>query len=424
MNDEYLKTNVGLQNAAKNLQLSTLATERMVYDSINKFYFDEEHGRMIEFEGKHSFTFALYRLEGDEKLSNIVFTEKENGDYETFVTKYDFTKEEYENMSAAEKAAQNASYHIFENGRIKMVQYCVEIQVYVQGACNETHSNGYECQSGWVTLSTECTWVTTGGSNGNSGDSGPTGPSGTDGGGGSNNGNHDPSDEPIINHGPVITLPVLEEYKPLDHVDHLNQITNRTEVKERLAELKEMVNNVQVEHGSEYFTDNSPTQPLIREDLAPEPTGIHFGPIQENSIFRVHLHHSDIEPIFSIEDIFGFANFFKTKQDLVSDDALDITSALVSKLSTVALRINNPEKAYKFGQAIQYSAFVKVLKQKYQEKVRIKAYKKCDCVGPNPELDILLLEYLNDFLDSEDTGFSLYQATVNTNGQLVWTLIP
>ena len=72
-------------------------TSRIIYDSINDFYFDDENGIKLETSDKESYTFKVYRTVEDSKLENIVFNKNlTTNEIETFLVKYNYTAKQIE----------------------------------------------------------------------------------------------------------------------------------------------------------------------------------------------------------------------------------------------------------------------------------------------------------------------------------------
>jgi hypothetical protein len=249
----------------------------------------------------------------------------------------------------------------------------------------------------------------TGGSTGGGNTSNPLNPSLTDGDG-----------------NPIITTPILTITKPRNHVNELNKITNRIEVKERLIALKADVISVQLEQGSEYFTlDDNLNQPLIKEDMEPKYSGIQFGDVYLNSILRVHSHHYPaLEPVFSAPDILGMGFFYKEKRNLGALDADNITSILVSNLGITSLRVTDIVKAKQFSDKFVIGAFRDAFIKAYKRDVKDKAYNECNCLLPRVVYEKLLSDYLIDFLDKQNTGQTLYSGTIDSSGNYSWIIHP
>jgi hypothetical protein len=101
LKNDSIKKNFQLMKAVNEAKLKTPnANSRMVYDSINNFWFDDEKGFLIEDNGKESYTFRVYRGEttDNEKLENIVFEEKEAGIFDTYLVKYAISKKQLDDI--------------------------------------------------------------------------------------------------------------------------------------------------------------------------------------------------------------------------------------------------------------------------------------------------------------------------------------
>ena len=224
--------------------------------------------------------------------------------------------------------------------------------------------------------------------------------------------------------GTIITTPIGTPvpYNPgINHVSELNKITNRPEVKTRINELKQQVTTATMEQGSEYFTDEPLTNPLIREDPFSDFRGVHFEEAYPNSILRVHMHQINLQPIFSGEDIRGMAIFFKEKIKSETPDAQNISSLLVGNLGIFALRVTNATEAKLFADSFIYKAQNTQFLLNYDAMVKNNAESECNCTEQSDILDKLLLNYLIKFLITNKTGLTLYTANTNPDGSYSWT---
>ncbi|WP_394758438.1 hypothetical protein, partial [Flavobacterium sp.] len=97
---------------SRNLKSKNNALDKMVYDSINNFYFDDENGIYINDGIKNSYTFEMVRPDGNGKLENLVFASKPDGTYSIYFVKYDFTETELVGLSPEE--IENSSKEFYE----------------------------------------------------------------------------------------------------------------------------------------------------------------------------------------------------------------------------------------------------------------------------------------------------------------------
>lgn len=71
------------------------AENKFIHDTINGFYFDDQNGLLIEKKnGYKSFTFPIYRDAPSEQLENIVFSLKENDEYEPYLSEYTLSEQQ------------------------------------------------------------------------------------------------------------------------------------------------------------------------------------------------------------------------------------------------------------------------------------------------------------------------------------------
>ena len=129
-----------------------------------------------------------------------------------------------------------------------------------------------------------------------------------------------------------------------------------------------------------------------------------------------------LEPVFSGEDVKNAAVFFKTKDDFGADDAKNVTSILVST-GIYALRVTDENKAKQFAIRASNDTFVKIFLKNYTMNVRRQSQQDCNCYSGSA-YEQALFNNLILFLNSENTGLSLYSATVTTSGNLSWSLLP
>jgi hypothetical protein len=85
--------------------------------------------------------------------------------------------------------------------------------------------------------------------------------------------------------------------------------------------------------------------------------------------------------------------------------------------------VTDPDKAKLFGDRLFNSAFLKLFTKNYKERVRNKAYDDCNCVLPSDMYEKYLSDNLIDFLIKQDSGLTLYKATVNDDGSLSWSIL-
>ena len=94
-------------NKIKNKQTLASNSHRMVYDSINDFYFDDENGTLIEnINGYESYTFKIVRETPiDSRLENVIFSKNQEGDFDTYLAKYPVSEEEIKKLDGSDISA-------------------------------------------------------------------------------------------------------------------------------------------------------------------------------------------------------------------------------------------------------------------------------------------------------------------------------
>lgn len=369
-------------------------------------------------------------------------------DFKAYITEYNLSSQEIENIQNGGTLPLKTPYAIRElqtEARFASISDCIITLTYSEVVCRDGNGNiisssgDLDTRCVGMSFTNEytmtfihplCLWGG-GGSSNNSGDNGSNnGGNHADGGinsggGGANGSNTNPDEEndpdDPTDMTPIGTIPILTI--PIDHVQQLNEITNRPEVKAKIISLLAGVTTLNYEQGTEFFFEDDPNEPLFAEDLTPTYSGIQFGEVYPNSFIRLHAHHDELDPVFSAEDIQGMAHFFKERKQQNPVDANNITFLLASNLGVFALRVTDPAKASQFANANFISeAFKKKLIEKYLDDVRDKAYEVCNCLLPSDTYEQLLSDFLIDFLANNNTGLTLFSATLDSNGNYVWSI--
>jgi hypothetical protein len=165
MNDIANKGNSKLAEAVGKIKsmhpAATNESARIVFDEKSGLYFDDEKGIYIEMDDIKSYTFPVIRTSISEKVMNICFNEKSTGNYDVYIVKYDFTKEEAENLTKEQLMQREKAYiQLIKDGN-PVTTYsivCVDILQQVEisefegildGDATETHVQ-------WVTIDSFC----------------------------------------------------------------------------------------------------------------------------------------------------------------------------------------------------------------------------------------------------------------------------
>ena len=102
LNDDFLKQNSKLMKSVNQIKsLNNKSYHKIIYDSINDFYIDDENGIFLDYNGSISYSFRVLRDDTTEssKVENIVFNQIETGDYDSYLLKYAFSKTELDALT-------------------------------------------------------------------------------------------------------------------------------------------------------------------------------------------------------------------------------------------------------------------------------------------------------------------------------------
>ncbi|MFZ4105001.1 hypothetical protein [Flavobacterium sp.] len=106
LNDDFLKQNSKLMKSVNQIKnLNNKSYNKIIYDSINNFYIDDENGIFLDYNGAISYSFRVLRENTTEnsKVENIVFNQTETGDYDSYLLKYAFSKNEFDALPFKEQ---------------------------------------------------------------------------------------------------------------------------------------------------------------------------------------------------------------------------------------------------------------------------------------------------------------------------------
>jgi hypothetical protein len=174
---------------------------KIVYDSINNIYFDDELGIKITNEDHESYTFKIIKEGG--KLENILFTKNEYNEFDVFKLKYDFTEVELILLNFQDIKPKEVINLTSSDTANKFI-----VITFLVSLCNHNpyDCGGFHCGFEEVTFSM---WIDDSigiGSNGGGGGSGGSGGGGggSGGGGSANNPNSNTNSIEL----PILTMPV------------------------------------------------------------------------------------------------------------------------------------------------------------------------------------------------------------------------
>ena len=113
LNDNFLKQNSKLMKTVNRVKkMNDISQSKIIYDTINNFYIDDENGMLLDYNGAISYSFRVLRESTTEnsKVENIIFNQTETGDYDSYLLKYGFTKTELDALAFS--GANTINYEI------------------------------------------------------------------------------------------------------------------------------------------------------------------------------------------------------------------------------------------------------------------------------------------------------------------------
>lgn len=111
----YKKKPQDLVSFHKKMQKRILNEEnnKMVFDSINNFYVDEENTKYIQSGDKESYTISI-KKENVPEIENLVFNKREDGHFDIFLVKYEYTPEELKLFTFSEISQKQTKFYPVE----------------------------------------------------------------------------------------------------------------------------------------------------------------------------------------------------------------------------------------------------------------------------------------------------------------------
>jgi len=170
------KTNSNLFKAVKNFNdlKSNQSTSKIVYNEVSKLYIDDEKGLFVKDGEKQSYTFPVIKFNQSDKVENVCFNLNNNGSYDVYLVKYQFNKEQFNNLNQQqlEQSQTHIAPLIINDIPLTTLSYvCIDVVAWVSyemAPIDEgelTGNNGYEGGGGaWVTIASNCFFVNSGSS--------------------------------------------------------------------------------------------------------------------------------------------------------------------------------------------------------------------------------------------------------------------
>jgi putative chitinase len=137
MKDVSMQSNLKLHQAVdklKSIQANQMLnannnpTAKMIYEENSGLFYDDEKGVYVSKDGKDSYNFPVIQTNSNEKIENITFNKNVNNEYDIYLVKYDYTKEDLNNFSKAVLSQREVKYYpLVKDG----VEYPIEEQWFV-----------------------------------------------------------------------------------------------------------------------------------------------------------------------------------------------------------------------------------------------------------------------------------------------------
>lgn len=412
---------------------------KMVYNELYDFYVDTNSIIYIENGNYNSMTFPIYRDENTENIHENLFLHLQpNGEYSSYILRYDLTNQDiYNHRNGLPIANLSSKTTIvvlddFDSDALLNRGGCVPefvanfeyevvtTQVDVTIDQGEVEGNfGYETVTTYVVIGVTYTYL---GCFGGGGDDGSApgsggGPFGS-GGGGSGTGGTNP-----VDNDPEFGIQIRDK-----NVEYLNKLTNfetgaDNKIPDYIEELTEKLLAPLEEEGAE-FRSNGSSFAFVPCSLAGY-NYVYFNNAVANSLVRIHKHHVQLDPIPSMGDVFGFAEFFKQKKDLNASDKNNITSIVVTEKGLFAMRVEDETKLEQFRNLMTNEDIKKKVLKDFETEVTNAARKDCASCTQN-QIANLLQTYFMNFLNKLNTeyglGISIYKGLYEPlTGKYTWT---
>jgi hypothetical protein len=365
MKDAIMKSNMKISGAVdyiKRLQTRSVDNEtaRLVYDEKSGLYYDDEKGLYVTKDEHESYIFPIIQTNAAEKIKNITFSKNAYNEYDIYIVKYDYSKEDLNIYSKEELAQREVKYQpLLKNGVEYPVEtqwtICINFQVLVMVPIDQGELTGnFDYEEVWVTISSECfsndyETIISGGSTG-----GSTGYGGVGAVGGDSNtptNNNSSSNSELGN--TILTALVIDEetivgdpkiVSPTVNIKRLKKLTDnernggKTIFKQKIDEYKEKLSNQYIEEGMMY---GSEFEPIPGESTK---NSTEWSSYPTSHYVAIHMHQNkyyvngvlkDTNPVMSDVDVIAMLGFYNYTNNI------NVTSVLVSRQGTFALRVNN-----------------------------------------------------------------------------------
>lgn len=148
----------------KQLKKTNLAGKSSKYIAEYDFYIDLKNAKTVETANYKTYNFLIQRDNPtDDKLENLFLRLNQEGEYDAYILKYDFSAEELEHLNTEDLNNRITEYTpidieltIEDTNNISSKYICGEVWEYKSCTMSGNHGDGSECIPGWVLVSSEC----------------------------------------------------------------------------------------------------------------------------------------------------------------------------------------------------------------------------------------------------------------------------
>lgn len=439
-------------------KVKSAKNERLLYNSLYNFTIDTDKILYIEKGEYKSFTFPIYRDVNTDETENFIISIK-NGEINSYTSKYTLTeleKEKIENNEYVDLASKvefnnlenqtntsggcwtliNIPLEWNEQGQVTAsFVLAVEIDCPEDGSGSSDSGgtdNGNTDWSSWWT-SFWGSWAYWGYPSGNN-------PVGDTPGGGTGDGTYNPGDNQsgtenpnpddplsisIYDGDPIITYPVLDDkanIKDLNKLTNLKSDGTETNIKIRIDQLKNNLSTSLKENGYMFDSDQN-TLPSYNQ--GPNFTNFANSGLPQYYI-SLHMHQDYYIPKDSTTPI--PTNVAPSDKDVLNllllhdqTDNKNVTSIIVSRKGTYAMRVNNRQMANNAFDAFQDtdngSKVFKDFVDEYDDKVMTPYL-----ASPLNDNDVMngFITFINTHLiNGMPMGIAIYQAIYDNQGNII-----
>jgi len=403
---------------------------RMDYNEQFGVFIDTTQVVMLSNENDHTITFRIVSEdENDKEVENLVLRSKQNGAYSAYVTKYEISDNDLQDISLVSLTPIDNNY---QTNMLGNVSDCIDTRTITRSFCRDKEGNvfGYDdkgevdpkCHGMPYSETYMIIYIDLKCMGGGAGSGAYTGGGGYDNGGydygsgfdfggsygggaggggntsnpGTGNGNTNPEnpvDGSLNDYGvfnPFPTTPVLgqltpPQQEPIDHIAELEKITDQdadTPFRAKIDEYVGMLDTAEVEVGVVYVKNADGSYNEIH------PATTYFDRINFSDVLvpvnrmelGIHLHHNQsnskgqtLTHAPSTGDVIGFCDSFSLRYTNSTSNREIWTDIIVTANGLYALRGFEPQKVRAFANAFSnptmFEKIMEIFNKKYNEEV-------------------------------------------------------